>query len=215
MRQDGFSLQLAGRVAAAFRPLLRAAPLLGALFLVLPAHTALALRCGNRIVDVGDSKFDVLVRCGEPTAIEQRSEELTEREGAGRLRSGIVATEEWIYNFGPTQFLNILTFRDERLVSIETRGYGFLESAVRGDSCVDKVFATGDTKFEVLMRCGEPAYRSVREEELTTPFDALRRRRVILRIEEWVYNFGPLRFTRILTFRDGRLADVRTGDWGF
>jgi hypothetical protein len=127
----------------------------------------------------------------------------------------IVPTEEWIYNFGPTQFLNILTFRDERLVNIETRGYGFL-AGVPGDAlCADGVFSVGDTKFEVLMRGGEPAYRSVREEELTTPLDSLRRRRVILRTEEWVFNFGPLRFTRILTFRDGRLAEVRTGDWGF
>jgi hypothetical protein len=215
MRKVLLSPRLGRSAAAPVRPLLCAALLLGAFSLAFPVPSAWALRCGNRIVDVGDSKFDVLVRCGEPAAIEPRSEELTERAGEGRTRSLIIQTEEWIYNFGPTQFLSVLTFREERLVHIETRGYGFLEGAPRGSFCADEIFAIGDTKFEVLASCGEPAYHSVREEELTTPFDSLRRRRVILRTEEWVYNFGPLRFTRILTFRDGRLAAVRTGDWGF
>jgi len=215
MRQNQLTPHQTGRAAVAVWPSLRAVLLLGALSLVFPVPSAWALRCGNRIVDAGDSKFDVLVRCGEPAAIEQRGEELIEKTAEGRTRSSIVTTEEWIYNFGPTQFLSILTFRDERLVSIEQRGYGFLAGVPRGAFCADAVFSVGDTKFEVLMSCGEPAYRSAREEELTTPLDSLRRRRVILRIEEWVYNFGPLRFTRILTFRSGRLAEVRTGDWGF
>ena len=35
--------------------------------LLVAASPALALRCGNNIVDVGDTKIEVLSKCGEPT----------------------------------------------------------------------------------------------------------------------------------------------------
>lgn len=181
--------------------------------LLLPAPAS-ALRCGTRLVDVGDSKYDVLHRCGEPAATELRQEELIEEEGSGRRRV-ITVTEEWIYNFGPSSFLYVLLFHEDRLVWIETRGYGFLPGVPPGGSCDTGTMSVGDTKFEVLMRCGEPAYRSTREEELTEPIDRFSRRRRLVVIEEWTYDFGPLRFIKILTFRNGRLTGIATGDRGY
>ena len=34
-------------------------------------------------------------------------------------------------------------------------------------------------------------------------------------IEEWTYNLGPTRFIRYLIFENGRLVDIKTGDYGF
>ncbi len=34
-------------------------------------------------------------------------------------------------------------------------------------------------------------------------------------IEEWTYNLGPNRFLRILTFRNGVLANIKTGGYGY
>lgn len=33
--------------------------------------------------------------------------------------------EEWTYNFGPSRFLYILTFKNGRLVKIDDDGYGY------------------------------------------------------------------------------------------
>jgi hypothetical protein len=145
-----------------------------------------------------------------------RQEELTEEDQrGGRQRNVITVTEEWLYNFGPNSLIYVLLFREDRLVKIETRGYGFSPGATPGGDCDTGTMSVGDTKFEVLMRCGEPAYRSTREEEISDPINRFRRRTRLVVIEEWTYNFGPLRFVKILTFRNGRLADIATGDWGY
>lgn len=34
-------------------------------------------------------------------------------------------------------------------------------------------------------------------------------------VEEWTYNFGPDKFIRIFTFRNGKLVDIRTGGHGY
>jgi hypothetical protein len=33
-------------------------------------------------------------------------------------------------------------------------------------------------------------------------------------VEEWTYDFGPQRFIQFLTFEDGRLVRVQSGDYG-
>ena len=53
-----------------------------------------SLKCDNGIVQVGDSKFDVQSKCGEPSALE---------EGG----------DVWIYDFGSTEFLYYLTFKHD------------------------------------------------------------------------------------------------------
>jgi len=33
--------------------------------------------------------------------------------------------------------------------------------------------------------------------------------------EQWIYNFGPNKFTRIITFLKGKIIEIETGDYGF
>ncbi len=104
-------------------------------FIIFPLLTtvdAFALRCGSNIVDIGDTKLDVLRKCGEPTFQEQWEEEdlIThdteiDRLGEHRIRKVIVPVDEWTYNFGPTRFVYILTFKKGRLVDIQTGEKGF------------------------------------------------------------------------------------------
>ena len=113
----------------------------------------------------------------------------------------------------------------------------FIASGVSADGffCDGKIISIGDTKYEVMNKCGEPAFIDVRTEkrirrdyyrELFPPWDFGRYsdRRVYREpflvteeviIEEWTYNFGPTRFMRYLTFENGRLVDVITGEYGF
>ncbi len=80
-----------------------------------------ALRCQSRLVSIGDRKVDVLAKCGQPLYQEVIGERKIKR-GAGTER---LILEEWVYNFGPTDFIHILRFQGGRLVEIlrGERGY--------------------------------------------------------------------------------------------
>jgi hypothetical protein len=65
-----------------------------------------SLGCSNGIVNVGDSKSDVLEKCGEPTRKEGFQEYI------------------WVYDFGSSDFLYYLTFYKDRLERIQTGSYG-------------------------------------------------------------------------------------------
>jgi len=93
--------------------------------------SAEAMRCGQRIITLGYTKTEVVDRCGDPSAIDQRYEEeitstvvdpLTKQSV---LRTVSILVEEWTYNFGPHSLLYVLLFKENRLVKIDTRGYGY------------------------------------------------------------------------------------------
>jgi hypothetical protein len=65
-----------------------------------------ALGCNDGIINMGDSKSDVVKKCGEPTRKEGFQEYL------------------WIYDFGSSKLVYYLTFSRDRLERIQTGGYG-------------------------------------------------------------------------------------------
>lgn len=116
---------------------MRSRLLLAILLLVGTVAPALALRCGSALVVEGQSKFEVLQRCGAPAYTDEHIE-----YRAGGTNPTIprpldslgqtypfpvtreVSVEQWIYNFGPTQLMSSLTFENGRLIKIETLSYG-------------------------------------------------------------------------------------------
>ena len=96
-------------------------------------------RCGNEIISVGNRKFDVLRKCGEPANVELRQEIRTRNLGsvvlgperriqiypAPFLIDELVTIEEWEYNLGPTKFIRYLTFENSSLVDITLGDYGY------------------------------------------------------------------------------------------
>lgn len=99
-----------------------------------------ALRCGHQLVNVGDSKHDVLAICGQPESVDTH----IERRGAsqfvrGQQRAGKqngigygqqqyieidVEVEEWIYDFGSRRLQQYLRFENGRLKEIKNLGRG-------------------------------------------------------------------------------------------
>lgn len=85
--------------------------------------------------------------------------------------------------------------------------------------CDGELVTEGDHAFQVQRRCGEPdmtrqwvVYRAVSLIPGTVPL----RDEVIVPVvvEEWLYNFGPHRFERLLRFENGRLTDIETLGYG-
>ncbi|SFI95614.1 Protein of unknown function [Pseudomonas guineae] len=82
--------------------------LLGASFLV----QAETLRCGSQLVSLGDRRFEVLQKCGEPAFRDLVGYSL----GPNQRREYTI--EEWVY--GPSNgMFSILTFEGNRLRAIE------------------------------------------------------------------------------------------------
>ncbi|OGP72704.1 MAG: hypothetical protein A2V86_12075 [Deltaproteobacteria bacterium RBG_16_49_23] len=109
------------------------------LFLTLGDAIASELRCGSRLVSIGDHRYDVLRKCGEPVNVETW-EEVRIRRGLllsfpltpeqeiflqSPLARELVTIEEWQYNFGQSQFIRYLRFENGRLRRIVTGDYGY------------------------------------------------------------------------------------------
>jgi hypothetical protein len=81
-----------------------------------------------------------------------------------------------------------------------------------GFRCPDGgLVSVGDTKADVRAKCGEP-----KERKVVTSLPCRKLGRCPVDIEEWLYDFGPTQFVRLLTFDAGRLARIavraRRGD---
>lgn len=85
-------------------------------------------------------------------------------------------------------------------------------------SCQRRIISRGDPMAKVVALCGEPAQQSQR---LVTRSQTIGTRVVngqavfstvsaTVQVSKWVYDFGPLRLMRELTFEDGVLVRIRT-----
>ena len=64
-----------------------------------------SFNCEDGIVEIGDTKYQVLEKCGEPTM---------------RTDNG----NKWVYDLGSTQFVRYITFTDDKVHRIQHGDYG-------------------------------------------------------------------------------------------
>ena len=99
--------------------------------------TASDFSCDSKIITIGDYRYDVLRKCGEPSHVEVWEEVRVRRDlspglletGIGFYRSplfltGPVTVEEWVYNLGPNRFIRYLRFENSLLIRISEGDYG-------------------------------------------------------------------------------------------
>lgn len=197
----------------------------GAVILLLFIPTeAFALRCGNKLVDIGDRKIEVLEKCGNPLFVENWQEEVTVYRGRlekqiRRISSNYI--EEWTYNFGANRFIYFLRFVNGRLNRIEEGQVGSnrLIPSVPQPDCGQRV-EIGDRRIDVLRKCGNPATTEKREDlrVTTSPTqeeNVFADRVSQVDIEEWTYNFGPTHFLLFIRLQSGRVINKEFGDYGF
>ncbi|MBW1993184.1 MAG: DUF2845 domain-containing protein [Deltaproteobacteria bacterium] len=107
--------------------------------ILLSDGSAFALRCGNRLVCVGDTKSKMLHLCGEPDNVEIWHEELISAYSYRPYRSDweyrqhldpvllkeLITIEKWEYNYGPSRFVRFLIFENGILKRIISGDYGY------------------------------------------------------------------------------------------
>ncbi|MBB2487589.1 DUF2845 domain-containing protein [Mitsuaria sp. WAJ17] len=103
--------------------------------------SAQAFRCNTWVIDPGLRKAEVLGKCGNPFAQDQRTEYRVVRaretvwsrpvNGGPPVQTAVeverqvpVVIEEWVYNFGPHLFMQALRFENGTLVEVRDLGYG-------------------------------------------------------------------------------------------
>ena len=77
--------------------------------------------------------------------------------------------------------------------------------------CDGGVVAEGDSQIDVLKRCGAPTFRAGPDKVYVDRGGYVRQTTVI----QWIYNPGPRRFIRTITFMGGYVSDIEEGDYGY
>ena len=113
----------------------------------LSSAAASSLRCGARLITLGDYRDRVLAECGEPDHVQIWEEERVygfqhppgyygiyedfeylnpqSRLGSPYRVRKLVVVEVWTYNHGPARFLNHLRFENGIVRSISSGDYGY------------------------------------------------------------------------------------------
>ena len=98
---------------------LRAVISLLTLTLLVFSGQTYALRCGNKLVNIGDRKYEVLYKCGKPDYTDYYNQIMTYYPYTTEK------VDVWTYNFGTTKFMQELVFRNGILRRINILGYGY------------------------------------------------------------------------------------------
>jgi len=88
-------------------------------------------------------------------------------------------------------------------------------SASNNVRCGNDLVSLGNTKVEVVIKCGMPAWKDAWRNEIVNNVNTADELRVSVDRERWIYNFGPNSFLRYLLFENGRLIDISTGGYGY
>lgn len=72
------------------------------------------------------------------------------------------------------------------------------------------IVSSGDSISEVMVKCDPPTNKV----KHTDSEDTDRGRVRYIEVEEWTYNQGPNTLVHYLTFRNGRLTEIKTGTFG-
>lgn len=79
------------------------------------AHAEGAIRCGNSLVSVGDSKVELLMKCGQPLTVDTRTV-FVEDNYHNRIA---VQKEILTIDQGDDKFLGIVTIDSGKIINIE------------------------------------------------------------------------------------------------
>jgi hypothetical protein len=210
----------------------RPAPLLvlALLAFLSPAAAARAddgLGCPGGVVSVGDSRLDLLGKCGAPTFVESRQAQRSEWVGdryQGANRTVTITLETWTYDLGPGRLVQYARIEAGKVVDVRSGGYGRAADVSRRDPAVPRApceptaIRVGDSTYDLLSQCGDPVFRDVREEQVSIAESdgqvAMGTSTTVVK-ETWTYDFGPRAFVRYVQVRDGRVTGVRTGSYGY
>ena len=100
-----------------------------------------------------------------------------------------------------------------KLISLLAALLVFIASQASADNfrCPNgSIVTSGDSISEVLVKCDPPTNKF----KLTDSEETIKGRVRYIEVEEWTYNEGPNTLVHYLTFRNGRLTEIKSGTFG-
>ncbi len=74
---------------------------------------------------------------------------------------------------------------------IHTGNYGFIRNDIPHQrECSDQIITRGDSKSDVLAKCGEPNWKDAHEKMFGESLERGIGRKQFAKVEEWTYNLG-------------------------
>jgi len=99
---------------------------------LLASTPSQAFSCGTKLVSEGDSRAEVLAKCGEPADVVAQKSVFRRPVIWNYGRPYFIGqdyieipVESWIYNLGPNKLMRRVRFEDGIVTEIETLGYGY------------------------------------------------------------------------------------------
>jgi hypothetical protein len=147
---------------------------------------------------------------------------------AGAARGDSIRCDGGIVSTGDSKqrFLQFVTLETGRVLSVGRGSYGYAleppKKPPRGlglARCDQLAFHLGDSTFDVLSRCGEPALRE--EKQVTSSAYGPDGAGPAVggsagtTLEVWTYDLGPRSFIRHLELEGGPLVRIETGGYGY
>ncbi|EDN66649.1 conserved hypothetical protein, membrane or secreted [Beggiatoa sp. PS] len=184
----------------------------------LPFQTIYAFRCQGKLVSIKDTKSDVLMKCGEPTFKDQWFKEILTQIDVITGQKKTITIDIWLYNLGARRLTQLLQFENNKLTRIDNKEYGYKNRDPRHCLTMGDKISKGDTKPEILMKCGEPNHKTQYQTEqiIMATIQKNHKYPVILntQFDEWTYNLGSTYYSRTLLFEEGILIEVNLGERG-
>jgi len=185
-------------------------------FTLLSAVAVAGDYCGEgKTIYIGDTSSELIMKCGEPDWKQSHTEEIISPPDRDNKRHVRIIVEEWTYNLGPQRFMRVFKLQNGKVVDIWLGDYGFAKEEANEFQCSSLSISVGDSIAAVVAKCGEPAWKDKRKETSRERRDDGAERKVYTTVEEWTYNFGPDKFMRILTFRNGKVTNIQFGGRGY
>jgi hypothetical protein len=82
------------------------------------------MRCGDKLIEVGDSMAGVQATCGTPADVQRSTAVSATTTGVGdgtrSITGAEVPVETWTYNLGPNQLMVSVRFMNGKVVAIDT-----------------------------------------------------------------------------------------------
>ncbi len=181
-----------------------------------PAHGG---SCKDADITAGDPLAEAAAKCGEPMLKEERTvkvEEAVKDKKGVHTTTTTTTVNDWVFNSGPTEQMQMLRFENGKLAEIRNIGYGLLNDPAN-DTCRNgELLAVGDTTIETYLKCGEPLAREKQADKVTVTESESGDTKVktTVGVVEWTYRYGRDLPGYTVRFENGTAAAIRTRKFG-
>ncbi len=189
-------------------------PAIPLLLPLLLATNASGLPCKGQTVEIGETMNAVSAKCGGSVVKEQWTVKVEETDAEGSTSSKVKTLEEWTYDSGPEDLLQVYRFEGGKVVGIANPGYGRARD-FSSDPCRNgESLRVGESTVETYLKCGEPLAREKRADKVIESESNGKKQRTSVSVVDWTYRYGPDLPGYAITFENGMAVNIRTREFG-